>query len=80
MPTDVVDALKEMAYFRLNVDQGMQGIKASEWDRLGRVEALTTLYMNRKEMDAKLGSLVNAIRNPIGQITIKQLSTEGSLR
>ena len=99
VPSDVIEALKEMAtdceathetmvdlfanspktYFRLNVDQGMQGIKFSEWERLSSVEAHTTQYMNRKEVDAKLGMLVDVIRVPKGQMTIEQLRTEESL-
>ena len=67
-------------YFRLNVDQGMQEIKFSEWEKLGNVEAHTTQYMNRNEVDAKLGLLVDLIRAPRGQMTIEQLSTEGFLQ
>jgi predicted acylesterase/phospholipase RssA len=60
-------------YFRLNVDQGMQNIKYSEWEKLSNVEAHTMQYLNRKEVNAKLNSLVNGIRVPKGQIRIEQL-------
>ena len=67
-------------YFRLNVDQGMHEIEFSEWEKLSNVGSHTTQYMNRKEVDAKLGLLVNVIRVPRGQMTIEQLSTEGFLK
>ena len=62
-------------YFRLNVDHGMQDTKFSEWEKLSKVEAHTTQYMNRTEVDAKLGLLVNVIRVPRGRISIDRLST-----
>ena len=67
------------AYFRLNVDQGMQRIEFSEWDKLARVEAHTTQYLKRKEVDEKLALLVNAIRVPRGHLTIEQLSMDAYL-
>src|SRR5258705_7234064 len=66
-------------YFRLNVEHGMQGIQLSEWEKLGNVEAHTTQYMKRKEINEKLALLINAIRVPRAQITIEQLSKEESL-
>ena len=64
-------------YFRLNVDQGMQGIGFSEWEKLANVEAHTTQYMKRKEVNEKLSSMVNAIKFSSTQLTIEQLSMEG---
>jgi predicted acylesterase/phospholipase RssA len=66
-------------YFRLNVDQGMQGIELSEWEKLSNVEAHTMQYMKRKEVDEKLDLLVNAIRVPRAQLMIEQLIMEESL-
>jgi hypothetical protein len=66
-------------YFRLNVEQGMQRIQLLEWGKLADVEALTTHYMMKREVDEKLALLVNAISVPRVQITIKQLGTEISL-
>ena len=66
-------------YFRLNVDQGMQGIELSNWEKLSNVEAHTAQYMKRKEVDEKLALLVNAIRAPRAQLTLEQLSMEESL-
>src|SRR6188768_3312779 len=36
-------------YFRLNVDQGMQRIDLSEWEKLSNVEAHTTQYLRRTD-------------------------------
>jgi predicted acylesterase/phospholipase RssA len=67
-------------YFRLNVEQGMQGIELSEWEKLANVEAHTMQYMKRKEVDEKLALVVNAIKFPSTQhMTIEQLSMEGFL-
>jgi predicted acylesterase/phospholipase RssA len=65
-------------YFRLNVDQGMQGIGLS-LEKLGIVEAHTVQYMAREDVDEKFASLVNAIRIPRAQLTLEQLSKEESL-
>ena len=66
-------------YFRLNVEQGMQGIELSKWEKLSNVEAHTAQYMKKKEVDEKLALLVNAIRVPRAQLTLEQLSMEESL-
>ena len=66
-------------YFRFNVEHGMQGIKLSEWERLGNVEAHTAHYMRKKEIEEKLALLVDAIRVPRGQLTIEQLSEQRRL-
>jgi len=68
-----------ITYFRLNVDHGMQGIKLSEWERLGNVEAHTANYMRKNEFEDKLASLVNVMRVPRAQITIEQLSEQRCL-
>jgi hypothetical protein len=54
-------------------------IQLSDWEKLDVVEAHTTQYMKRREVDEKLALLVNAIRVPRAQLTIDQLSTENSL-
>ena len=63
-------------YFRLNVEQGMQGIELSEWDKLSDVEAHTAQYMKTREVDKKLALLVDAIRVPRAQLTLQQLGME----
>jgi hypothetical protein len=66
-------------YFRLNVEQGMQGMELSEWEKLGNVEAHTVQYMRGNEVDEKLALLVNAIRDPRALLTLEQLGMEDSL-
>ena len=65
-------------YFRLNVEQGMQGIELSEWEKLSNVEAHTAQYMKRREVDEKLALFVNAISVPRAQLTLEQLGMEES--
>ena len=65
-------------YFRLNVEQGMQGIGLSEHERLANVEAHTMQYMKWKEVDETLALVVNAIKFPTMQLTVEQLSMEES--
>jgi len=61
------------AYFRLNVEQGMQGIRLSEWEKLHTVEAHTMHYLRRNEMDERLTALVKTFGVSIGKIPIEQL-------
>ena len=63
-------------YFRLNVDQGMQNIELSEWEKLINVEAHTAQYLRRAEVCEKLDSLANAITVPKALLSIQQLGTE----
>ncbi|KAF9470349.1 FabD/lysophospholipase-like protein [Pholiota conissans] len=60
-------------YFRLNVEQGMQGIELSEWEKLSTVEAHTVQYMKEREVQEKLASLVGVIQSPRAQVTLEQL-------
>lgn len=41
-------------YYRLNVEQGMQFTSWAEWEKLAKVEAHTTNYLAKKELQAKL--------------------------
>ncbi|XP_006463282.1 hypothetical protein AGABI2DRAFT_74034, partial [Agaricus bisporus var. bisporus H97] len=63
-------------YFRLNVEQGMQEIEFSEWEKLSNAEAHTTQYMRKEEVAKKLDLLVSAIRAPRGQLPLEQFGTE----
>jgi len=65
-----------ITYFRLNVEQGMQGIELSEWESLSKVEAHTTQYLRRKEVDEKLALLGKVITIPSAQLTVEQLGME----
>jgi patatin-like phospholipase/acyl hydrolase len=59
-------------YFRINVEQGMQGIRRSEWDKMANVEAHTMQYLKRKKVGKKLTSLINAIQSPKAQLMMEQ--------
>jgi len=58
---DISSRFPDLSYFRLNVEQGMQQIQLSEWEKLGNVEAHTTLYMKKGEVVRKLALVVEAI-------------------
>jgi len=60
-------------YFRFNVEQGMQRIKLSAWEKLSKVEAHTTQYLRRKEIDEKLQQLGEIIIVSRAQLTVEQL-------
>ncbi|KAH7339464.1 acyl transferase/acyl hydrolase/lysophospholipase, partial [Rhizoctonia solani] len=47
-------------YFRFNVDQDMQGIKAGNWERREEVAAHTSSYLQKSETNQKLGCAVLA--------------------
>jgi patatin-like phospholipase/acyl hydrolase len=59
-------------YFRINVEQGMQGIKLSEWEKMANVEAHTMQYLKREEVDKKLSLVINAIKSPKAQLMVEQ--------
>lgn len=48
-------------YFRLNVEQGMQGITLEEWKKLGEVRAHTMQYLRRVRVSKEVDDLVNAL-------------------
>ncbi|KAF7761984.1 hypothetical protein Agabi119p4_9976 [Agaricus bisporus var. burnettii] len=62
-------------YFRVNVEQGMQRIELSKWEKLDDVKAHTMQYMQKAEVAEKLALLVHAIRVPRGQLLLQQLDT-----
>jgi len=50
-------------YFRLNVDQGVQGLAWKEWDKNGSViQVHTASYLRQIAVEEKLGLLVESIR------------------
>jgi len=58
---DISGRFPDLKYFRLNVEQGMQQIRLSEWEKLGNVEGHTTLYMKKSEVASKLALVMEAI-------------------
>ncbi|KAG8699756.1 hypothetical protein FRC09_006401 [Ceratobasidium sp. 395] len=63
-------------YFRLNVDQGMQSVRLSDWDRLGEVRAHTRAYLGKVETDELVGRAVNAMRGRQGVIPVERVDGE----
>ncbi|KAG8701839.1 hypothetical protein FRC09_005110 [Ceratobasidium sp. 395] len=64
------------AYFRLNVDQGMQSVRLGDWDRLGEVQAHTRTYMNKVETNELVGRAVKATRERKGAIPVEHVDGE----
>jgi predicted acylesterase/phospholipase RssA len=58
-------------YFRFNVDQGMQGIRLSDWGQLSKVTAHTRAYMHQEETNERMDRAAEAIRarNPAVSMT-----------
>ncbi|KAG9118321.1 hypothetical protein FRC07_007225 [Ceratobasidium sp. 392] len=48
-------------YFRFRVDQGMQEVRLSQWQRKGEVTAHTRAYMQKTGVSAQLGQAAQAI-------------------
>ncbi|KAG9083841.1 hypothetical protein FRC06_004349 [Ceratobasidium sp. 370] len=61
------------AYFRLNVDQGIQNIKASEWEKLSEVAAHTRAYTSHSETSEKINQAARAIRGRKAAISMAQI-------
>ncbi|KAG8754097.1 hypothetical protein FRC11_006868 [Ceratobasidium sp. 423] len=66
----------ELGYYRLNVQQGTQGIEASEWERLDEIAAHTWAYLDQTETKSKLERLVGAISQRIGVLETAQIGRE----
>ncbi|CAE6444805.1 unnamed protein product [Rhizoctonia solani] len=67
MATDSERVAEEMAtrfrstnavYFRFNVDQGVQGMEAGDWERLGEVVAHTTAYLHKAGEIQRLDKMI----------------------
>jgi myo-inositol-1-phosphate synthase len=62
-------------YFRLNVEQGMQGITLEEWKRLDEVTAHTRQYLQTVKVSKEVDDLVNALagRNASCGVLVSEL-------
>ncbi|CAE6459942.1 unnamed protein product [Rhizoctonia solani] len=49
-------------YFRFSVDQGLQGVKLSEWERLSEIAVHTIAYTSQVEINQRLEHSAEAIR------------------
>jgi predicted acylesterase/phospholipase RssA len=67
----------EFGYYRLNVEQGTQGIDAKEWEKMSEVAAHTQAYLERVETKAKLDKLVDAIQLRIAMLETNQIGELG---
>ncbi|KAF8599735.1 FabD/lysophospholipase-like protein [Ceratobasidium sp. AG-I] len=65
-------------YFRFNVDQGMQSIGLSDWEKLSEVVAHTRGYMQGPEVATRRNNAVSALRKERPFVPVEDLS--GSVR
>ncbi|CAE6526271.1 unnamed protein product, partial [Rhizoctonia solani] len=82
MATDSERVAEEMAirfaetkgvYFRFNVDQGIQGMKAGDWEKLGDVKAHTTAYLGKIHTYQRVEELVRAIKEQGNALEIESI-------
>lgn len=64
-------------YFRLSVNQGMQGVGLSDWERLNKVVAHTRAYMRQPEITERVSRLAKAIGDRNGVIATSQIGACG---
>ncbi|KAJ1300004.1 hypothetical protein OPQ81_011838 [Rhizoctonia solani] len=50
--------IDEPKYYRLNVQQGVQGFNTSEWERMDEVAAHTHAYLQKADTSSQLNGLV----------------------
>ena len=62
------------SYFRLNVDEGLQGVSLDEWNRQGDVATHTMQYLNKHEIDQKVDQLVSMLKGKSRIIILCPLS------
>ncbi|KAG9078088.1 hypothetical protein FS749_009953 [Ceratobasidium sp. UAMH 11750] len=60
-------------YFRFSVDQGMQSVGLSEWERLSAVSAHTRTYMQMANTHERMNRAVQAIRERRATISAEQI-------
>ncbi|KAG9082952.1 hypothetical protein FRC06_004761, partial [Ceratobasidium sp. 370] len=70
----------EDVYFRFNVNQGMQNVKMSEWEKLSEVAAHTSAYTSHSETTEKIDQAVRAIRERKAAISMAQIDGEVQVR
>ena len=61
-------------YFRFNVEQGLQAVSLSDWERLADVEAHTRQYMRLAEVESKLQRVVDVLLQCVGVVPTQQIS------
>ena len=61
-------------YFRLNVDQGLQGVGLTDWGGLSVVNTHTSQYLRVSDVDQKVTKLVKVLIGPSGMLLDVTLS------
>ena len=61
-------------YFRFNVEQGLQEVSLSDWERLTDVEASTRQYLREEEVEPKLQKVVGALLRCVGVVPVQHIS------
>jgi hypothetical protein len=62
------------AYFRLNVDRGMESLVMEEWSELGDIESHTEAYVAVASVSESLDLSLRNLRGRIGTVALGQLS------
>jgi hypothetical protein len=63
-------------YFRFNVEQGLQEVTLAQWDQLDKVTAHTRHYLKMQEVDKRIESAVDAIREHRGLFSMSHIGTD----
>ena len=63
-------------YFRINIEQGMQGIRLPGWEQVANVEAHTMQYLKKEGVVKQLTSVINAIKSSKAQLIMEQFSLQ----
>ena len=58
------------AYLRLNVDQGMENIKVSDWDKLGPISEYTGVYLHKLDIERSIDTCSRSLRERKGSISL----------
>jgi hypothetical protein len=61
-------------YLRLNVDQGIENAKMSDWEGLGTIEGHTETYLEVPAVTKAIDSSLQRLQDRVGSITLGQLS------
>ncbi|QRV95444.1 kinesin light chain [Ceratobasidium sp. AG-Ba] len=62
------------AYWRLSVDQGMQGVRASHWQRMNEVVAHTRAYTHKPDVTDRLQKVAQAMVNRNAVVGVKYIT------
>ncbi|ELU39097.1 translation optimization protein [Rhizoctonia solani AG-1 IA] len=72
-------AIIEHGYYRLNVQQGTQGVEFDDWERLDEVAEHTRVYLDQAEIRLKLDRLVNAALERIAVMQVARIGLDGHI-